>query len=91
MTVIALLFAFLAYHPAPFCFVDEVDAALDEANVERLAQYLQKYTDKTQFIVITHRRKTMEAAKTLQGITMEEKGVSRLVSIKIDDIMKEGI
>lgn len=91
LTVIALLLAFLAYHPAPFCFVDEVDAALDEANVERLAQYLQKYTDKTQFIVITHRRKTMEAAKTLQGITMEEKGVSRLVSIKIDDIMKEGI
>ena len=70
LTVIALLFAFLAYHPAPFCLVDEVDAALDEANVERLARYIKNYSGCTQFIVITHRRRTMEAANTLQGVTM---------------------
>lgn len=90
LTVIALLFAFLAYHPAPFCLVDEVDAALDEANVERLARYLKNYSGNTQFIVITHRRKTMEAANTLQGVTMEEKGVSRLLTVKVDELLKEG-
>lgn len=90
LTVIALLLAFLAYHPAPFCLVDEVDAALDEANVERMARYLKNYSGATQFIVITHRRKTMEAANTLLGVTMEEKGVSRLLSVKVDDFIKEG-
>ncbi|WP_296827491.1 chromosome segregation protein SMC [uncultured Megasphaera sp.] len=90
LTVIALLLAFLAFHPAPFCLVDEVDAALDEANVERMARYLQNYSGSTQFIVITHRRKTMEAANTLLGVTMEEKGVSRLLSVKVDELLKEG-
>ena len=90
LTVIALLLAFLAFHPAPFCLVDEVDAALDEANVERMAKYLQNYSGSTQFIVITHRRKTMEAANTLLGVTMEEKGVSRLLSVKVDELLKEG-
>lgn len=79
----------MAFHPAPFCLVDEVDAALDEANVERMAKYLQNYSGSTQFIVITHRRKTMEAANTLLGVTMEEKGVSRLLSVKVDEL-KEG-
>lgn len=90
LTVIALLLAFLAYHPAPFCLVDEVDAALDEANVERMARYLKNYSGHTQFIVITHRRKTMEAANTLQGVTMEEKGVSRLITVKVDDVLEKG-
>lgn len=90
LTVIALLLAFLAYHPAPFCLVDEVDAALDEANVERMARYLKNYSGQTQFIVITHRRKTMEAANTLQGVTMEEKGVSRLLTVKVDDVLEKG-
>ncbi|MCH4179147.1 MAG: chromosome segregation protein SMC [Megasphaera sp.] len=90
LTVIALLLAFLAYHPAPFCLVDEVDAALDEANVERMARYLKNYSGNTQFIVITHRRKSMEAANTLQGVTMEEKGVSRLLTVKVDELIKEG-
>ena len=80
----------MAVHPAPFCLVDEVDAALDEANVERMAKYLQNYSGSTQFIVITHRRKTMEAANTLLGVTMEEKGVSRLLSVKVDELLKEG-
>ena len=90
LTVIALLLAFLAYHPAPFCLVYEVDAALDEANVERMARYLKNYSGATQFIVITHRRKTMEAANTLLGVTMEEKGVSRLLTVKVDELLKEG-
>lgn len=89
LTVIALLLAFLAYHPAPFCLVDEVDAALDEANVERMARYLKNYSGATQFIIITHRRKSMEAANTLLGVTMEEKGVSRLLSVKVDDFIQE--
>lgn len=90
LTVIALLLAFLAYHPAPFCLVDEVDAALDEANVERMARYLKNYSGTTQFIVITHRRKTMEAANTLQGVTMEERGVSRLLTVKVDELLEKG-
>ena len=90
LTVIALLLSFLAYHPAPFCFVDEVDAALDEANVERMGKYLKNYSGQTQFIVITHRRKTMEAANTLQGVTMEEKGISKLLTVKVDELLEKG-
>lgn len=90
LTVIALLLAFQAYHPAPFILFDEVDAALDEANVIRMADYMKKYSKTTQFIVITHRRKTMEAADTLQGVTMEEKGISRLLTVKVDDVMQKG-
>ena len=90
LTVIALLLAFLAYRPAPFCLVDEVDAALDEANVDRMARYLKNYSGDTQFIVITHRRKSMEAAKTLQGVTMEEKGVSKLITVQVDEFIEKG-
>ena len=90
LTVIALLLAFLAYHPAPFCLVDEIDAALDEANVDRMAKYLKNYSGDTQFIVITHRRKSMEAANTLQGVTMEEKGVSKLLTVQVDELMEKG-
>ena len=83
---IALLFAILKVKPTPFCILDEIDAALDDVNVSRFATYLKNYTDQTQFIVITHRRGTMEAANILYGVTMQEKGVSKLSSLQIDDI-----
>ncbi|MBQ3462684.1 MAG: chromosome segregation protein SMC, partial [Clostridia bacterium] len=83
---IALLFAILRVKPAPFCILDEIDAALDDVNVARFATYLKNYTDQTQFIVITHRRGTMEAANILYGVTMQEKGVSKLLSLHIDDV-----
>ena len=85
MTVIALLFALLAYKPAPFCILDEIDAALDEANIERFAVFLSDYAKKTQFIIITHRKGVMEAANILHGITMEESGVTRLLSVKLEE------
>lgn len=89
LTVIALLISFLAYRPAPFCFVDEIDAALDDANVERFGRMIGEYREKTQFIVITHRKKTMQFADTLQGVTMKEKGVSTLVTVHMKDYIKE--
>lgn len=85
LTVIALLFAVLLYKPSPFCVLDEIDAALDEANVDRFAQFLGELACGTQFIVITHRKGTMEAANVLHGVTMEESGVSRLLSVKMED------
>ncbi|MDF2570668.1 MAG: smc 1, partial [Sporomusa sp.] len=85
LTVIALLFAILTYRPAPFCVVDEIDAALDEVNVQRFSEFLQDYARNTQFIVVTHRKGTMEAAGVLHGVTMEESGISRLVSVKFMD------
>lgn len=85
LTVIALLFSFLAFRPAPFCVVDEIDAALDEANVQRFSDFLRDYACHTQFIVVTHRKGTMEAANVLQGVTMEESGISRLLSVKLID------
>ena len=85
LTVIALLFAFLTYRPAPFIVVDEIDASLDEANVERLSQFLNEYSKHTQFIVVTHRKGTMEVATVIYGVTMEQSGVSRLISVKIMD------
>lgn len=86
---IALLFAILRVKPTPFCILDEIDAALDDVNVSRFATYLKNYTDRTQFIVITHRRGTMEAASVLYGVTMQESGVSKLLSLKIDDVADE--
>lgn len=85
LTVIALLFALLSYSPAPFCILDEIDAALDEANVDRFARFLSAYAENTQFIVITHRKGTMEAAHVLHGVTMEESGVSKLLSVKLTE------
>jgi chromosome segregation protein len=85
LTVVALLFSFLTYKPAPFIVVDEIDAALDEANVERFSHFLQDYARNTQFIVVTHRKGTMEAANVIHGVTIEESGVSRLVSVKLMD------
>lgn len=82
-TAIALLFAILKINPAPFCVLDEIEAALDDANVYRFAEYLKKFADYTQFLVITHRKGTMEVANTVYGITMEENGISKLLSIKL--------
>ena len=82
-TAIALLFAILKINPSPFCVLDEIEAALDDVNVFRYADYLKKFTDNTQFLVITHRKGTMEAADTVYGITMEENGISKLLSMKL--------
>ena len=82
-TAIALLFAILKINPSPFCVLDEIEAALDDVNVFRYADYLKKFTNNTQFLVITHRKGTMEAADTVYGITMEENGISKLLSMKL--------
>ena len=90
LAAIALLFAIQNLKPSPFCLLDEIEAALDESNVGRYANYLHKLTEHTQFIVITHRRGTMEKADRLYGITMQEKGVSTLVSVNlIDDKLED--
>ena len=82
-TAIALLFAILKINPAPFCVLDEIEAALDDVNVYRFAEYLKKFSKQTQFLVITHRKGTMEAADTVYGVTMEENGISKLLSMKL--------
>ena len=82
-TAIALLFAILKINPAPFCVLDEIEAALDDVNVYRYAEYLKKFAKETQFLIITHRKGTMEAADTVYGVTMEEKGISKLLSISL--------
>lgn len=86
LTAISLIFAILNVRTVPFCLFDEVEAALDEANVDQFGTYLEHYKDKTQFLIITHKKKTMEYADTLYGITMQESGVSKLVSVKLDKI-----
>ena len=88
LTAISLLFAILNVKTVPFCLFDEVEAALDEANVQHFGNYLDHYKDKTQFLIITHKKKTMEYANTLYGITMQESGVSKLVSVKLEDAQK---
>lgn len=85
-TAIAILFAILKARPMPFCILDEIEAALDEANVDRFAKYLKKFSKETQFIVISHRKPTMNQADSLFGVTMEEKGVSKIVSVKLSEI-----
>ncbi len=88
LTAIALLFSILKVRPVPFCILDEVEAALDEANVFRFSQYLKKFSEETQFIVITHRKGTMEEAHVLYGVTMQESGVSKLVSVRLEETEK---
>ncbi len=88
LTAVAILFSILKLRSMPFCVLDEIEAALDDANVERYAKYLHRYTGETQFIVITHRKPTMELADSLYGVTMEEKGVSKIVSVKLSDAIK---
>ena len=83
LTAIAILFAILKINPAPFCILDEIEAALDDVNVNRYATYLKKFSKDTQFLVITHRKGTMEIADTVYGVTMEEKGISKLLSMKL--------
>src|SRR5574337_815189 len=85
LTGLALLFAIFYHRPSPFCVLDEVDAPLDDANIHRFLRVLRELCSQTQFIVITHNRKTMEAADVLYGVTMEEPGLSRLVSVKLTD------
>jgi chromosome segregation protein len=82
LAAVALLMAIFRYQPSPFCVLDEVDAPLDEANIERLTRLLREMSTETQFIVITHSKKTMESAAAMYGVTMQEPGVSKLVSVK---------
>ncbi len=92
LTVIALLFALLSYHPSPFCILDEIDAPLDDANIGRFSKFLEGYAMQTQFIVITHRKGTMEAANVMYGVTMEESGVSKILSVKMSDkLVKDSV
>ena len=88
LTAIALLFSILKIRPVPFCVLDEVEAALDEVNVDNFGKYLSEYKNETEFILITHKKKTMEYADVLYGITMQESGVSKLVSVKLEDIKR---
>ena len=88
LTAIAILFAILRLRPMPFCLLDEIEAALDDSNVTRFAQYLKNFSNETQFIVITHRKPTMMLADSLYGVTMEERGVSKIVSVKLEDAIK---
>lgn len=85
LTATALLFAILRMNPSPFCILDEIEAALDDVNVYRFADYIKRFTYNTQFIIVTHRKGTMESADTLYGVTMEERGISKLVSVKMND------
>ena len=82
-TAIALLFSMLKINPSPFCILDEIEAALDDVNVYRFAEYLKKFVAQTQFLTITHRKGTMEQASTVYGVTMEENGISKLLSMKL--------
>ena len=84
LTAIALLFSILKINPSPFCVLDEIEAALDDVNVYRFADYVKKFSNSIQFVIITHRKGTMEAADTVYGITMEERGISKLVSMKLE-------
>ena len=84
LTAIALLFAIYQYKPSPYCILDEVDAPLDDVNIQKFKRVLNQFADETQFIVVTHNKLTMEAADYLYGVTMEQKGVSKLVSVKFN-------
>jgi chromosome segregation protein len=90
LTCVALLLAIFQYRPSPFCVLDEVDASLDEANIERFIAVLQEFLAWTQFIVVTHSKKTMTCATTLYGVTMQESGVSKRVSVHFDDVSEDG-
>ncbi len=83
MTAIALLFAIYLVKPSPFCILDEVDAPLDDANIDRFLQLVKRFTKETQFIVVTHNKRTMAAADALYGVTQEEDGVSKIVSVRL--------
>ena len=86
---IALYFAILKVNPTPFCLLDEIEAALDEVNVSKFAQYTKRLASKTQFIIITHRRGTMEVADTIYGVTMQERGISKILSVNVNEAEKK--
>ena len=85
LTVIALLFAVLRYSPSPFAVLDEIDAPLDEANITRFGSFLKEFSENTQFIIVTHRKGTMDSADTLYGVTLEDAGISKIISVKFDE------
>ncbi len=91
MTAAAILFSILKFNPMPFCVLDEIEAALDDSNAERISRYLRKFSLSTQFVVITHKKPTMEHSDVLYGVTMEEKGVSKIVSVKLTDAIKQAM
>jgi chromosome segregation protein len=91
MTAVALLLAVFRSKPSPFCLLDEVDAALDEANIGRFTSVLREFSELSQFIVVTHSKKTMAAADTLYGITMQESGISKQVTIRFEDWVDENL
>ena len=90
LTCVALLLAIFRSRPSPFCVLDEVDAALDEANIDRFTQVLQDFLAWTQFIIVTHSKKTMTCADTIYGVTMQESGVSKQVSVRFEDVSEDG-
>ena len=91
LTAIAIMFAIMKLRPMPFCMLDEIEAALDDANVGRVAAMIKRFSENTQMIVITHRKPTMEEADCLYGVTMEEEGVSTIVSVKLGDALKSAV
>ena len=90
MTSVAFLLALFQYRSSPICILDEVDAALDEVNVDRFSAVVRDFKTDTQFIMITHSKKTMMAAKTLYGVTMQESGVSKLIAVQFDEVGEDG-
>jgi chromosome segregation protein len=90
LTAVGLLFATYMVKPSPFCILDEIDAALDESNVGRFVNLLSEFGNTSQFIVITHNKKTVAGAKTLLGVTMEESGVSKIIAVRLDNSGEEG-
>ena len=86
MTALALMFSMFKHRPSPFCLLDEVDAALDEANIERFSRLVREFIDHSQFIVISHAKRTMSMANVLYGVTMQEPGVSRRISVRFEDV-----